>query len=636
MIISFAATLFLAVLGMVPGWLLMGRKTGKPGQMAGALAASLVVTMLVTALLGIGWQFATGMQASVLLYIPIALAGIAVAWRVTAKRAPSMQSAPMEWHGLALGAIFLAYGLGVQALAVRETAEGALLVHGWYNADWFKHLGHVNALSSFGLPARDMFHQAEPLYYYWLSYVLPGAGTAIGNDAWAALNATNSLFTLLFGCVFYGVIRLSGARPALSLGIGLLALFISAPISFVQEMIFGIGLEGILALDQAPKGPAMLTMSQYIPQHMLVLTLLLGWILLDRDDARAPRSLVMVALAALASAMTISVLLGAMVLGVYGFLQLMRHRFAALPETAILAVLSIALVLAFQVIQIGNPASAIESPLLTNEVVTAPWFIRGINAVVIILSNVGVPTLVTIFMLLRWKPTEQPEVLAKQIVAVLLLVTILATFVTEAALTSRLALETRIRATNLPAIANAIAGAWLVLTLWQRDRRTQLMTVAVVALLVALALPSAIIRTWWHGRIGDNFTTTVPRDDRLLLAYMARETDRQAIVFQYPEPPILAPERGDDSWSAILGGRAVTGSLRATDYPLAAPRIAIAEEFFAGGNVAIPEEASLVYLSRALHSASYDALLEKMRLAKNWREAACYTDACLFERVRKE
>lgn len=625
-ILSVVATLAIALLAMAPGWLLMRGRASAVGMVSAAMAASLTVSMLVTALLGIAVHLVTGSSIPALSIVPVSLLLIGAAhYRY---RPVNPGTTPIEWQGLAIGLAFLLYGLFVQFLAVRPGDDGALIIHGWFNADWFKHLGHVSALGNFGVPAVDNFNRADTLHYYWLSYILPGAGLAVGNDGWSALAAANSILVMLFGSVFYGVLRHSGASRTVALLIGLVALFASAPISFVYQLAFGIGIEGVLNFPAAPKGPALLTLSQYIPQHLLVIILLLGWFLL-----REERTARLLSLAALASVMTISTLLGAVSLIAYGLHRLWTGRMRAVPELVTMVLLSGALVLILQVLQVGNFGSAIDSPLLTNETIQQPLHSRIIASLDLVIGNVGLPFLVAAMGLYYWRPVEHSSQDAKVFAIALILSSLIAAIAVEIALTERLAIETRIRAVNLPAIANAIVGCWVFSALWAAGNQKRIVAAAGLAIIVLVALPSAVLRTSWHGRIGDDFTTEISSDDMAVLSTMREETDPRAIVLQYPEPPVLALERGGDAWAAILGQRAVTGNLRATDYQAAEPRIASAERFFAGRAEPIASEVDLVYLSRSLHPGSYELLRERMSADPYFTTVSCLSDACLFQRL---
>ena len=625
MIVTIAATLALALIAMTPGYILISAEPRRAGMASAAMAASLTVVLAIAALCGVAVELVSGSRIPALSIVPVAL--IASAAALALKRKPRSLIADVEWQGIALGVMFVIYGLFVQWIAVRVDDAGALQVHGWYNADWFKHLGHVGAIANFGLPAADAFNSAQPLYYYWLAYVLPAAGVAVGGEAWSALATANTIITFLFTSVFYGLLRRFGIGRNIALLIGAIALFASAPTSFVFQMVAGIGFEGVLNFTSPPKGPALLTLSQYIPHHMLALTLLVGWFVLqDETEAR------WLALAGLVTVMTVSTLLGAMVLTAYGLYRLWIGREKAVPELTVMAAIAGGLVIAMHVVQIGNIGSAIESPLLTNDRPDLPLYSRICSSVMFIIGNAGLPLLITLVGLYYWRGDDEKETEAKVFAVALIVTSLIAAVAVEILLTQRLAIETRIRAVNLPGIANAIVGAWMFQYFWKQRKAQRAAAFGGLVLVVLVALPSAGLRTAWHGRIGDEYTTIIPADDRVVLNAMRRDTDARAIVMQYPEPPVLADGRGGDAWAAILGQRAVTASLRATDYAVAQPRIEAAEQFFSGGDEPIPHDVELIYISRTLHPDTYDALAGRMAGEKDFRISACYADACLFER----
>ena len=149
-----------------------------------------------------------------------------------------------------------------------------------------------------------------------------------------------------------------------------------------------------------------------------------------------------------------------------------------------------------------------------------------------------------------------------------------------------------------------------------------------------VALPTAVAGTAWVGNFGDANTTLIPGDDMRAMEDLRAQSDARDVVWQYPENPFLAYPSGRDAWAAIVAGRTVINSQRATDYAAAEPMIALSERFFAGDNVPVPAQVDWVYLSRALHPASYNALLARMQKDTGWLQASCYADACLFSRVR--
>ena len=631
MIATVFITMGIALLAMLPGVLLLRGGKTQTGQYAAAATASLVAMMLLTALLGEISAFAGFGELPSATILLASVTSAIISWWVTRGHIWSTQS--IEWQGLCLAAAFFGFALFSQALSVREDSSGALLIHAWYNADWFKHLGHVAALADFGVPARDAFNHGAPLHYYWLSYILPGAGAALGGDNWAALYTANSIITILFCFTFYGTVR-TVAGPSASLIATLLSLFICAPINIAHYLLTQpAGITGLLNGPSAPNGPALMALAQYIPQHALTLAVLLAWISLNRPGSDILKGLRFLTLAALASAMTLSTLLGAMVLGAYGLISLWNRRLSTLPELIVMAVISGLLVVLLGVIQIGDPASAITSPLLDNPPDPQPALYRIAQSAMTVIGHVGLPLLVAIFVLHLWTPTEDSAIYGRRVAIVLMVTAIAAAIAAELILTRRLGIETRIRAVNLPGISVAIIGAWAISHYCSSGTRERLVVIGIGLFLTAAAAPSIYVRTIWHFNMGDRFTTKIPKDDRTVLTWLGRNSESRAIVWQYPEPPVLANPSGNDAWAAVFGGRAVTGSLRATDYASTIPYLHRAEKYFAGEQVPIPANASWVYLSRVLHPKSYDTLLVRLEEDFEWRKRACYPDACLFSRI---
>jgi hypothetical protein len=628
--LSIVATFAVLLLAMAPGLILLRGMQANEGHLAAAAAASIAATSALTALVGAGLQATINAQLPAWSIAPISVIASAVAVYLT--RASGRSSWTFDWRAAALGAIFSGYGFYVQAIAIEEARDGALLIHGWYNADWFKHLGHVNALANFGVPARDIFNQAAPLHYYWLIYIIPGAGSLIGGDSWAALNALNGVIVFLFSTTFYGVIRLGKASPNASLFVALIGLIACSPMSVALHLVGGTSLDAIFAGGGVPKSPALMSLSQYIPQHTFVLALLLGWVLIEQSGDSARRSSRLLSLAGLATAMTVSTLLGAMVLGVYGLLRLWRGGTGAIGEVATMALASCLLVVLLGVVQISDPSSAIDSPLLTNAASTAHWSTRATGTAIVLIARLGLPFLLAVVLFRLWKPERTEDVFARQLCIILILVGISAAMVAEVAMTARLALEARIRAVNLPAIGIAIIGAWAVRTYLIEATRQRIVAAIAVLAVTAFALPAAVVRTAWHGQIGDAYTTRISSDDRSALAALRRHSDPTAIALQFPEPPVLAAGGGRDAWVATIAGRTVNGSLRATDYASAAPRIDAAKRFYDLSENDVPDDVDWVYLSRSLHPDSYDAIVARLSGDSQWRSLVCYVDACVFGR----
>jgi hypothetical protein len=633
MIATVLVTAAIAAIAMLPGLLLLREGRPQVGQWSAAATASLVVTMLATALLGELSDVAGLGQLPAATLVPVSLAAALAAWWHT--RRCSWASEPLEWHGAALAAAFVGFGLFSLALAVEPTDGGGLLIHAWYNADWFKHLGHVHALADYGVPARDVFGNGGPLYYYWLSYILPGAGAALGGDGWAALATANAIITALFCFTFYGAARMTGASRTVALAVTFLGLFVTAPPGFFTQMLFGPGLEALMQMPQAPKGPALLALAQFIPQHTLVAAMLLAWALIHRPDSTAPTSARLLALVSLASAMAVSTLLGATLLAAYGLTVLWQRGLRGVPELAVMVVASGLLVLVLGVLQLGNPDSALESPLLANRPDPDPWFVRGGSGIVLLFTMTGIPLLAAIFLVRFWKPAAEPERFTRALGVCLIAAAFACVVLTQVGTPARIAVEVLIRAVIPAGIGVAIIAAWAIGQIAVRPTTERRLAWAAVAAMVLVSLPCVYVRTVWMTRFDDDYTTLIPADDRRVLAYLRANSGARDTVWQYPEPPILSETRGHDAWAPVMAGRTVLNSQRATDYAQIRPFVEASERFFAGRPAEIPSAADWVYLSRILHPDSYEVLATRMKADPAWRQRACYADACLFDRARR-
>lgn len=630
--LTLALTLAIALCAMLPG-LIVARLQGRnAGELAAAAAASLVVMQLATALLGRIVVMASGGGLPALALVPVSLLSAAIAVWFTRHRGWASTFALPEWPGAVFAAMMVAFGLYTLALAFGWRADDTLLVHAWYNADWFKHMGHVHALADYGVPARDIFGNGGPLRYYWLSYVLPGAATAAGGDGWVALATTNAVVAWLFSWTLYGLIRATGPGPAASLALAIVGMIVIAPMIYAFDLLAGVPYQQLVDDGEAP-GPALLIIPQVIPQHALATTVLLGWALSALPIRRSgpDRATGWLALVALAAIMTMSTLLGAMLLAGYGLTVLWLRRLRGMPELAAMAIASGALVLMLGVLEAGGGDTPINSPLFTNpeEGSVVDRILDGIGR---LFGTGGAALVAALFVVRYWKPASESHRFLKTLALGLIAAAFACTVLVEAFMPPRVAIETVIRARIVFAIGVVIIGAWAIPHWWRPGGRPRLITGALLGLMLALALPGAIIRTAWYGNLHDRQTTAIPSADLQAMADLRRDSAPQDRVWQFPEPPYVSIPSGADMWVPIFAGRTVANSLRATDYGAARPYIERSDAFFAGEPVAIPADMDWVYLSRALHPRTYDMLVTRMQSDTAWQSAGCYADACLFSR----
>ena len=636
MTFSIARTVIIAGLAMAAGWLAFHGRGLAQGAVAAALVCSLCINLLVTALIG-AIAGAFGLSFPSYLLVGVSIATAMVAGLARKETWPSFRMDWPEWQGLIVGLVLVAYGLFSITTAINETSDGTLQVHSWYNADWFKHMGHVHALSNFGVPARDSFGGAGPLHYYWLFYTLPGAAGSLGAEPWAALSASNAVISLLLGYILYSLVRTVVASPTFAMVLTIAGMVVLAPAGFLLFFLQGHTLELFLQSGIAPAASGLLATGQVEPQHALACALFGSWLVLSRSSlgdhgVQLPRYHRAIALVALSSMMTISTMLGSMFLMAYGLTRLWFDRMRAVPELIVMVIASCSVVVILQVLNIGSPGSAIESPLLTDEELPLPGWQLAAMALSKLTGFVGLPLLVIVPFLLRYKPATTRARYTLTVGFALILAGVFVVAASQMTLPARVGSEIFVRAKLPLSIAVLMIGALLVQHYWDRSQKEKRWIVAIFAGLAIWSVPSIYAFLIWQSNFGDVFTTEIPKDDRLALAQLRAASEPTDLVWQYPEKPMLGDPAGGDNWSVVLAGRAVPNSERATDYAAAAPAIEASEKWFAGEDVLLPDAIDWVYLSRVLHPETYDDLVLLMRQDRGFREGACYPNACIFGR----
>lgn len=631
-------TFFTSLLALIwlalPGLIAMGSNRRSIADHAAAATLSITAMMLVAALVAAAWQFFTGQQAPAGLAWATTLPAILLCgWRV---RKTGWHAPIGEWQPFLPAAAAILIAAYAYSLGYAPQSDGSLDVHAWYNADWFKHLGHAHAVANLGLPARDIFGGGEPLYYYWLFYVLPGTASAINGDAAASLYWANHGITLLFWLITYGLLRRAGLTAWQAACLGLAAIVIFNGDGTIKWLKSGLGLMDFIQSRQAP-GPVLLSLGLYIPQHTLMLAILLAWGLLALDDDQPLTGQVATfCFLALASAGAVSTMLGALCLIVYGLVQLGRCTDAnwrgLIWQTGLIGVAALAVIFTLRILDPSLGGDAISSPLFETETTTASLPQRLFHTSAVALSVLGPAFILGIALLLRWQKADGARRDCQFLLAAALVIVGLAGMILPESLMDnlRVAREVRLRAANLASLGALLALAWMLVQVnaGRLPKRGPLMLLIAC---FALSLPAPIMRVLWHGTKGPEFFTHVPAQDVAAMAWLARNSPPDAMLWQYPEAPELA-DGSDDTWVPILAGRTIEASLRATDYPLAAPRLAAMERFFAGKPEPIPDRIGWIYLSRALHPASYDRLMQRMDQDARWSRGYCASDACLFRR----
>ena len=633
MLATLAAIAIFALLSL-PGWLLAMHRPYPVWVHVAAGFCSQVTIMLAAALLALVLPGQLDIRAVLLLALLAALA----AGLMSHSRGWHLPLRPTGWALLVpLLATLTAALMTWSAISV---GNDGLVVHAWFNADGFKHLGHVQALSAFGLPARDIFGDGDPLAYYWLFYILPGMGAALHGDAAMALIACGLVQTFAFWIVVYGLLRSAGANVRWATAFSLVAWLSPS-------------LDGLLALAQLRwdlmtsattvnvegiggsllHATTMLRAGLYIPQHQLMLAGLLSWAtlaIMPRATVRPP--LRWLSLAPLVGAGAVSTLLGASCLVVFGLTTLLdgrtplRHRIAHIAAVGV-AALAVPLVLG---VVAGN--SGLDSPIFASASHAGPPLHRLALILPGMIPAFGV-ILAGAFGL--WRGLARPDLPeeSRNVLTFALALALAGTAILLATAmldSPRMILEIQLRTSLLPYLGLTFGCAWLLRPAAAGAQGLPPPALVIAGPLLLVGLITPLHDSIWHGHSTAPWTVQVPSDDLAILARIGSATPRDSVVLQYPELPFVAG--GRDVWTPIFAGRMVFASDRATQWGAQAGRLQQLTAFFADQGPLPAGDFGFVYLSRALHPQTYDQLMVRMADTGGWTPALCLPDACLWAR----
>lgn len=192
----------------LPGWLLVAGTTGKLWVYVAAGFCSQAAVILLTAVISLVVPGQVPVLAS--LGVAVLLAGAAFACRPRTQ-GPILPTLDPWAFAVPVFATVTVALITRSAIALED---GDLLVRAFYNADGFKHLGHMQAVAALGLPAQDFFGGGGPLAYYWFFHVIPTLGAVLHGNAAQALVAGGLVQVFAFWIVVYGLVRAAGAnRP---------------------------------------------------------------------------------------------------------------------------------------------------------------------------------------------------------------------------------------------------------------------------------------------------------------------------------------------------------------------------------------------------------------------------------------
>lgn len=532
-------------------------------------------------------------------------------------------------------AAYITYG----AITVEN---GDLIVKAWFNADGFKHLGHVNAITHLGLPARDIFGGGERLAYYWFFYVIPASGAVLHGHTAEALVAAGLVQTFAFWILIYGLLRMAGVDQKWANILSSIAWLSLSPDGLtalaaldwnVLRTIETVNVEGMNS--ELLNGSTLFRLSLYIPQHQFMLAGLLAWGLIFSLEDQGLKWIKRLSLGPLICAGAISTLFGMACLVIYGLTRIFDDRIgirARVIEIATVGLLALAIPLLFQVVGMAED-SGLSSPIFSSGDQEHGWLARFILALPGIFALYGV-SLLGLVGLYRFKGQAVQSLTMKPLYifsAVLTLGGIAIMLATVFVDNQRIALEAQLRMSLLPFAGLTIATAWLIVSDPEKKQRfcdAKILRYAIIFAAIGLATP--VLDGFWHVARSDRWALTIPADDLSVLKAIKRQTPQEAIILQYPELPFVS--QGRDVWVAVVGERIVFSSPRSTHWGEQQGRVDAIEAFFRGTGDLPEGDFDYIYLSRALHPTSYDLLKRRLTASGLWKARQCNANACLLER----
>lgn len=358
-LVLFGVISWFALPGLVLAWRLYGRQQG--GWLA-ALLSGPAWGYILSSLVLLGFWMA-GLRAGVWIAAAPLVASVAAA--LLGRRAPDVAPPLFSRRDLAALAFVL---LAVPAIAGRPYAQvGVDLPEGrayraYFTADFVWEMTVASELSKGAVPPQNPFHVKDPLHYYWLMYLLPGAEyrAAGGRVRLDDILLVNAFWVgLAFVAFLYFLVRHLTARPwpaALAVAFVLFCSSFEGADRLWLHWQQGIPWDAVRVINidavanwyyQGMKVDGLHRAILYQPQHQLGYILGLSALLLivQARDAGRPR-LLFVAGVLLAGSMllsTVSALMLTVIAAAYEFVRLVQaRRWGALIPCAVAAAVPMA------------------------------------------------------------------------------------------------------------------------------------------------------------------------------------------------------------------------------------------------------------------------------------------------------
>lgn len=613
----------------LPGFFLLGRGSLRslPGA---ALAAAVGIGATISAVAGVGWltgRFSLGLvcTTSLLLCVGFHLVRARVSPPLLADDPQRVWAMIGIWAVLAM--IFLPY-----VFVGADTSQG-FAYRPFFQADFFKHMGHTYAVTHGELPPVDLFSCRGSLHYYWLAYLMPAAAVTISGasaTAQEALLLVGLAQTVLLALLLFTAARaLSGSPKAAAAAttLGFLCLTLDGLLFLVKGARFRLRNPGV-EIDWNPEAMdltwtlglghldvnSLHRLCLYVQQHQLAVVFFVAWIVLVTLPKTERVWTITLAKALLVLPLYgTSFLVGAVATTVVIFTELSAARKSGNWSDATLTILC-TLLSAWYFFGTGMAAgrAQVGVPVLDSSLTVLERLVSAISLPLGVVSNWGVLAVLGLWGAWLLSRDHSLTFRARTLVPLTVLITTGTFLVGELLLSPKLQFEVELKTSYVASVA-LVLGASVIFsrtkTLWQRHRKT----LSICIVLAVLGLSTPVLDILWHCKISGSTTTVVPAGDMEALAWIRGETPRQSIFQCYPYRHF----DDIDVWVPIFAGRRIIASPRGSnsDDALVQEIAGLFDETTADElwNRASGFGISYLYLHRTMGNATYERLVEELR-----------------------
>lgn len=525
----------------------------------------------------------------------------------------------MAWLAVAFA---IALTLPIYLQVGKQTPE-ALIFNSFYNADFFKHIANTQSLALHGLPPQDLFAAGNPLYYYWLQYLLPAAVLDLDGrlEPAGVMLATIMLQMIFLLLVLYGVLREFGAGKMTasmttiigfcSLSFDGLAAWFTYHADDLTRIWSDINVESLdysrlLGAPWHMAASSMLRLNLYVPQHQLAILIFLSWLLLTLKGNPVknafPRWVAFLPLPGIS--LPVGTIASLAMLATELAVSLRKHSGTIVPLLAFCSAWLGAWLFGI----VGD--NSLADPFVDRPFTPPPEAGLGLSLVLLqtftshgLVAFAGLAGLV-----LAYKKRNEDKARALLAIAA---VTFVAMLVELAIDHPGLLLEIQLK-TSFVVIPLLIIASGLTFESVRQHLQNR-KPLLLLGLLFVLGLPTTIHDVYWHVSPASRWQVALPLADKEALQWVSRHTEKEAVFQQYPEPPFLLG--GRDAWLPVFAGRGVAYAPRSPNGMAKRQDAEIIFQPHVPSDRRATAVSSLgvkyVYLSRALQAQDYDVLTER-------------------------